>query len=278
VRVVPNKFPALRVEGTLDRQGAGMYDRMQGIGAHEIIIEGPAHDKDIPDLSVHQIYLVLRAWRDRVADLMRDPRFRYILIFKNFGETAGATLDHPHSQLIAMPVTPRSVAVQLDAARQHYHLKERCIYCDVMRQEVEERKRIVSIDEHFVTWCPYASRFPFETWMAPRHHSHDFALSSDELLRYMAVNLRDALWRMNRALGNPPYNLVMHSAPNTLHRPVRARYWETLSADFHWHIEIFPRLTRTAGFEWGSGMYINPTPPEDAAGYLREIVSDEGRR
>lgn len=272
VRVIPNKFPALRVEGDLDRFGAGMYDRMTGVGAHEIIVESPDHDMDLPELSVHQVYLVMRAWRDRMADLMRDPRLRYILVFKNFGATAGATIDHPHSQLIALPVTPHTVALELDAARAHYNVKERCIFCDVLRQEIEERKRVVSIDEHFVTWCPYAARFPFETWISPRVHAHDFALASDELLRYLAVNLRDALQRMNRALGNPPYNLIIHSAPNTLHRPVRAHYWETLQADYHWHIEIFPRLTRSAGFEWGSGIYINPTPPEDSAAFLRDIV------
>lgn len=272
LRVIPNKFPALRVEGELERFGAGMYDRMSGVGAHEIIIESPEHTLDLPDLSVHQVYLIMRAWRDRIADLMRDPRLRYILVFKNFGATAGATVDHPHSQLIAMPVTPHTVALELESARQHYNLKERCIFCDVLRQEIEERKRVVAIDEHFVTWCPYASRFPFETWLAPRVHSHDFSLASDELLRYLAVNLRDAMQRMNGALGRPPYNLIIHTAPNTLHRPVRAHYWETLQADYHWHIEIFPRLTRTAGFEWGSGIYINPTPPEDAASYLRDVI------
>lgn len=271
VRVIPNKFPALRVEGSLDRQAAGHYDRMAGIGAHEIIIDSPEHDLDLPDLSVHQVYLLLRAYRERLADLMKDSRLRYILVFKNFGATAGATLAHPHSQLIAMPVTPHTVALELESARQHYHLKERCIFCDLMRQEIEERKRVVSVDEHFVTWCPYASRFPFELMMAPRGHSHDYSLASDELLRYLAVNLRDVLNRMNRALGRPPYNLILHTAPNTQLRPVRAHYWETLAADYHWHIEICPRLSQVAGFEWGSGIYINPTPPEDAAGYLRDI-------
>jgi UDPglucose--hexose-1-phosphate uridylyltransferase len=271
VRVVPNKFPALTIEGELDREGVGNYDRVNGVGAHEVIIENPVHDKHLPDLSIDEFTAVLAAYRARLVDLRGDQRLRYILIFKNHKEKAGASLAHPHSQLIATPVTPRTVAMELETARQHYNLKERCLFCDILRQEISDRERIVQIDEHYATLAPYASRFPFELMVMPRKHQHDFANLSDEELRQLAFHFRDVLRRMKRGLGDPPYNFVLHTAPNTRGQTRRPTYWNTLEVDWHWHIEILPRLTSVAGFEWGTGYYINPTPPEDAAAYLREV-------
>lgn len=269
VRVVPNKFPALAIEGELDRRANGHYDRVNGIGAHEVIVESPTHDLPLAAQPTAHIQLVLQAYRERLRDLMNDTRLRYILIFKNHGAAAGASLHHSHSQLIATPVTPRTVAMELQTAREHFHLKERCLFCDLTYQELAQGERIVFADEHFVTFCPYASRFAYEMTLLPRRHAHDFSESNDELLGHLARHLKQVLTRMNYALGDPAYNFVLHTAPNTRGKVTRQGYWGTLPDDWHWHLEILPRLTKVAGFEWGTGFYINPTPPEEAAAHLR---------
>ena len=272
VRVVSNKFPALRIEGELERAAEGQYDRMNGSGAHEVIIDTPHHDRDISDLAIEDVAELLKMYRERIVDLQRDPRFRYILIFRNRGAAAGASLAHPHSQLIATPITPRTVAIELQSAREHYMLKERCLMCDILVQEIEAHSRIVAADADFVTWCPYACRFPFEMTIAPRGHAHDFAEQDDNQILRLARHLREVITRMKRSLNDPPYNYLIHTAPSFQMQRRRPGYWSTIELDWHWHIEILPRLTRVAGFEWGSGFYINPTPPEDAARFLREVV------
>jgi UDPglucose--hexose-1-phosphate uridylyltransferase len=271
VRVVPNKYPALGIEGDIDRAGVGNYDRINGVGAHEVIIESPEHGKHLAGMTIPELVAVLMAYRARLLDLRKDRRLRYILIFKNHLEGAGASLSHPHSQVMATPVTPRTVAMELDNARAHYLVKERCLFCDILRQEVADRDRVVQVDEHFVTVAPYASRFPFELMLAPRVHSHDFALQTDDQLERLAFHLRDVLRRIRNGLGDPPYNFLLHTAPNTASQHKRPNYWNTIEVDWHWHLEILPRLTSVAGFEWGTGFYINPTPPEVAADYLREV-------
>ena len=271
VRVVPNRFPALTIEGGLDRSAHGHYDVLKGVGAHEVIIESREHLLETGSLAPTELFGVLTAWRERLKDLRKDTRFRYILIFKNHGWAAGASLSHPHSQIIATPVTPRTVAIELQSAREHFLIKERCLFCDLLRQELGEQERIACIHADYMTVCPYASRFPFEMHLFPRVHRHDFALCSDEDLASLARHLSEVLRRMGTALGNPPFNLMLHTAPNTGASHVRPNYWTTLEADWHWHIEILPRLWRVAGFEWGTGFYINPTRPEDAARFLREV-------
>jgi len=171
VRVVPNKYPALGIEGNLDRRADGMYDRMNGIGAHEVIIETPDHSQTFANMPDKAIEDVLWAFRDRVVDLKQDRRFKYILIFKNHGEAAGATLEHPHSQLIALPIVPRQVLDELEGSSRYYDLKERCIFCDVVHQETSgEEARLVAENRGFVTVSPYAARFPFETCILPKNH------------------------------------------------------------------------------------------------------------
>jgi len=271
VRVVPNKFPALRVEGSPERDAEGIYDRMNGIGAHEVVIETPDHQSKLALRSIEEITQMLRIYRERLADLMRDSRLKYILIFKNSGMAAGATLSHPHSQIIATTVTPMIVSLELNACRGHHQLRERCLICDIIKQELADRERIISADERFVAFCPYASRFPFEAFIAPRYHQHDFALATEHDLRGLATILRDVLSRLKRALDDPPFNFILHSAPNARVEPRRSHYWDTIKFDFHWHIELLPRITRVAGFEWGTGFYINPTPPEEAAKFLRKV-------
>src|ERR1700693_3121955 len=164
LRVIPNKFPVLGIEGELTRQGDGMFDKMSGIGAHEVIIETPDHTATMASMSDKQVEDVLWAFRERVLDLKKDHRLRYILLFKNHGEAAGASLEHPHSQLIALPVIPKRVKEELEGARHYFDFKERCVYCDIVRQETQAGARLVIETDRFVVLEPYAARFPFETW------------------------------------------------------------------------------------------------------------------
>jgi UDPglucose--hexose-1-phosphate uridylyltransferase len=261
IRVVPNKFPALHVEGDMGREGIGIYDRMNGIGAHEVIIETPNHKDRLADMPSKQIEDLLWAFRDRILDLKKDLRLRYILIFKNHGAAAGATLEHSHSQLIALPVVPTNVVEEMAGCRAHYEQKERCIYCDIMRQEAAEGVRIVADNPEFLCITPYAPRFPFEMWILPKRHAGYFEESQRTQFEYLAMILSEALRRLDKVLARPAYNFVLHSSP--LH--------EKTSEYYHWHVEIIPKLTQVAGFEWGTGFYINPVSPEEAAKALREV-------
>ena len=261
LRVVPKKFPALQIEGELNKQGEGIFDKMNGIGAHEVFIESPDHNATLATLPPKAALEVLLAFRDRMEDLKKDRRFQYTLIFKNEGLTAGATLEHSHSQLIALPIVPIQVQEEIDGCRRHYDLKERCIYCDIIRQETQNRLRLVGESSLFLALAPFAPRFPFETWVLPKRHISCFACSTADDFKDFAGLLQETLRRIDRALSNPPYNFVIHTSP----------FKEEVNEYYHWHIEIMPKLTNIAGFEWGSGFYMNPTPPEEAAKFLREM-------
>jgi UDPglucose--hexose-1-phosphate uridylyltransferase len=274
VRVVANKFPALQIEGELDRQAEGMYDKMNGVGAHEVIIETPDHDKQLHELEFDHLVEIFKTYRLRLIDLMKDNRLRYVLIFKNHGVRAGASLAHPHTQIIATPITPKTVALEFDSARAHYNVKERCLFCDMIRAEIDDGRRVVYDNDGYVGFAPFAARFPFETWIMPKKHGHDYSLSDDESVANFAKAVKDVLARLNVSLSNPPYNFVLHTGPNVNAQPKRPNHWGTIEHDFHWHLEIIPRLTRVAGFEWGSGFYINPVQPEEAARFLREVNPD----
>jgi UDPglucose--hexose-1-phosphate uridylyltransferase len=260
VRVVPNKFPALGIEGDLARRGEGMFDKMNGIGAHEVIIESPEHNQSLATLPLKSVEDVLWAFRDRVLDLKKDKRFRYILIFKNHGDAAGASLEHPHSQLIALPIVPSYVREEMDGAKAYYSQKERCIFCDVIRQEIQSSVRVIDDSADFLTVAPWAPRFPFETWILPKQHESAVENSPSGHYEGLARALKNVLGRLNSALESPAYNLVIHTSP----------VMESTNDYYHWHIELMPKLTKVAGFEWGTGFYINPTPPEEAATFLRE--------
>jgi len=262
LRVIPNKFPALRVEGDINRRGEGIYDRMNGIGAHEVIIETPDHSVDLADLEIHAFENVIYAYQQRIIDLEKDKRLRYVMIFKNFGAAAGASLEHSHSQLIATPVIPKRVMEEMDGAKRYYEYRERCIFCDIVVQETKSRKRLISENNSFILICPFAPRFPFETWIMPRTHVSNFEDSTKQQLRDLAAILKDCLLRLKKALTTPPYNYVIHTTPVTIK-----------SIEFyHYHLEIIPVLTHVAGFEWGTGFYINPTGPEESASYLKNII------
>ncbi len=260
VRVVPNKFPALIIEGDLSKEGVGLYDRMNGIGAHEVIIETPNHNYSFADFSQAEISLVFKAYKERIIDLEKDHRFRYVMVFKNHGQAAGASLEHSHSQLIALPILPRMIVSELEGAKSHYKYKERCIFCDIIRQEIQQKERIVCQNDRFITIMPFAPRTPFEMWILPKRHSSAFYSQDDAELRALAELFSESLQRLCKCIPNVPYNYVLHTDP------LRSGGLEY----FHWHFEIVPKLTSIAGFEWGSGFYINPLPPEEAALFLRE--------
>jgi UDPglucose--hexose-1-phosphate uridylyltransferase len=262
VRVVPNKFPALQVEGTLDRAGEGLFDRMNGIGAHEVIIETPDHGRTLAAMSEPEIERVLWAYRERILDLERDVRLKYILIFKNHGAAAGATLEHTHSQLIALPIVPDFAREELEGARRHFAVKERCVYCDVIRQDLADGRRVIHENADVVALAPYAPRFAFETWLLPRRHGSRFEDAPRHEYEGLARALKFVLQRMDRALEMPAYNLILHTSP----------FVEQTADVYHWHVEIMPKLTRVAGFEWGTGFYINPTSPEESAQVLRSVT------
>ncbi len=267
VRVVPNRFPALRIEGDLMPEGDGLYDRINGIGAHEVIIETPHATEALEDQSVEAIANVLKSYRNRIIDLRRDSRFRSILIFKNVGPMAGASLRHAHSQLIALPVVPRMLQERLTSARAHYAAKERNLFEDILRAEHREGKRIVLENNSFAAFCPYASRFPFELCLLPKRQNPHYHHSSDAELELAADALKQLLQRLNKGLGKPDYNLILHTAPLQREATEEAR----LEADFRWHIEVLPRLSGIAGFEFGTGFFINSTLPEEAAQFLRAV-------
>ncbi len=260
LRVVPNKFPALRVEGHLNRQGEGIYDKMNGVGAHEVIIETPEHKISIGELAEKRIEDLFWAFRDRVLDLKRDHRLRYILLFKNHGEAAGASLEHTHSQLIALPVVPKRVLEEIDGGQRYYEFRERCVFCDILQQEVQDCSRVVLDTEDILVAAPYAPRFPFETWIIPKIHNSHFETAEAHVLRSLAWAVRSTVRKLEKVLERPAYNFVIHTAP----------IQEGPMPHYHWHIEIIPRLVKVAGFEWGTGFYINPTPPEEAAQFLRD--------
>lgn len=262
VRVVPNKYPALIIEGDLGKAGEGLYDRMNGIGAHEVIIESPGHNDQLWSQPIEHIALVLRVYRDRLLDLQKDSRFRYVMIFKNYGKAAGASLEHSHSQLIALPVLPRMITNELDGGKSYFRYKDRCLFCDIIRQEMDQDIRVVCQNESFITISPFAPRTPFEMWVLPKRHTSGYCHEDDAELLKLARILSETLRRLDGCIPNVPYNFVLHT------QPLRSGELE----HYHWHFEIVPKLTSIAGFEWGSGFYINPMPPEEATQYLRESL------
>jgi UDPglucose--hexose-1-phosphate uridylyltransferase len=267
VRVVPNARPLLKIEAPLERHADRIYDTTSGTGAHEIVIETPAHRRSLAELPPEQVALALGAWAARMEDLKRDRRFRAIFVFKNQGVLAGAGVPgHAHSQIIGLPVTPKALKELLRGAREHYELKERCVFCDILREELEAGVRVVQETERFVAIAPYASRHPYECWILPREHRADFEAIESGERDDLAALLPALLGRLERALPEPDYNLFLYSGPNRQARPAK---WSTLDADFHWHIQILPRLLHETGFELGSGFFANTVTPEQASAALR---------
>jgi UDPglucose--hexose-1-phosphate uridylyltransferase len=259
IRVVPNKFPALDPQAT----GSPKHDfylTLPGSGVHEVLIESPEHDSSLEKHSLQQVNEIFRAWRARYQALINHETIRYVQIFKNEGAVAGASLEHPHSQLIATPIIPPVIAEELQGAQEYYGERGNCLYCEMIEREQREKIRIVIENNDFLAFCPYASRFPFETWIIPKQHQAGFEAIDDRMLQSLSEIVQGTLQRLTGSLNNAPYNMVLHAAP--------AGYSDVQF--YHWHLEILPRLTIVAGFEWGTGIIINPTPPEAAAQYLQD--------
>lgn len=266
VRVVPNLYPALRIEGDLGRRGFGPYDFMNGIGAHEVIIESPLHNKCISQVGVYQAQEIAWAYRERYLDLMRDDRFKYVLIFRNHGVEAGTSLEHPHSQLVALPFVPMGIRLEIEGSRVYLQNHDRCIHCDIIAQELHYEKRVVAQNDHFVAFEPFASKFPFETAVVPKRHNARFEDQDRPGMEAFMSITQEVLSRLRICLNDPPYNFTIHTSPFS----GKDDEW------YHWHLHILPRLTIAAGFEMGTGVYINVTAPEDAAQYLREVDLQAG--
>ena len=269
VRVVPNKFPVLGIEGDTETARDGVFEEMDGVGVHEVVVDTPRSEPDLADLHPDQVGRVFRACRERLRDLVNDRRLRYLLVFKNHGLEAGAPVSRSHTQIIGLPVTPITVRQELTSTRQYYEEHKRCLFCDVVRQESESRERVILETDRFLVWAPFASSFPSEVMIAPRIHSHDFSASDDATVTALGQAVHPALGRLKDVLRDPPYNFVLHTTPNVKSEPQSPHYWSTIERDYHWHLEIIPRLTPVAGFEWGTGFYTNPMPPEAAARSLR---------
>ena len=262
LRVVSNKFPALKIEGDINRRGLGVFDMCNGVGAHEVIVETPDHRRQMTDLTLDEMTAVIKAFKIRSLDLRGDRRLRYSLIFKNFGLSAGASLEHTHSQLIALPIVPKRVQEELKGAERYFEFRERCPYCDMLHQDLQEDERVVCENRSFVAICPFMSGFPFEIWILPKEHRADFAQIGPEAITDFARILKETLLRVRVTLSNPAYNFIIHTAP------IEPRERD----EYHWHLEFIPKLTKIAGFEWGTGFYINPTSPEFAAKLLRQAA------
>lgn len=261
IRVVPNKYPALEVKGDLGKQGLGVFDKMNGIGTHEVIVDIPDHMRDVADITDNQAEEIIWSYISRSTDLKKDSRFKYILIFRNYGKSAGASLEHPHSQLIALPIVPKRVNEELKSSLAYYNYKDRCVFCDILTQELSDKERIVEENESFICFSPFVSRFPYEMWIMPKAHGSYFTGIKKEEVMSLGVMLRNSLKKLKKLLNDPPYNYIIHTSPiNGFEKEY-----------YHWHIEIMPRLVNVAGFEWGSGFYVNPVPPEVAAKNLTSV-------
>jgi len=268
VRVVANKFPALKMEEEIKIEKHGITKKMDGLGVHEVIIETPHHHRHFDDLSIENIILILKTYRRRYLELFKNKLIKYILIFKNYGIDGGASLEHLHSQVIGTPLIPQRIKEELKGAEKFFEIKGKCIFCDYIKEEIEFKKRLIKETEKYVIVSPFAARFPFETWILPKFHSAYFEEINDDEIIDLAKIMKEILSKIKNKLNDPPYNLIIHTAPS---KETFIKKGLILKEKYHWHIEIIPRLTKIAGFEWGSGFYINPIPPEEAARILNSI-------
>lgn len=271
VRVFPHFRPLYHIEGDPARTAEGIYDRMAATGAHEIIVETRDHGRSLADMTDEEVELVLEAYAQRIVDLKRDPRFKYVTIFKNRGEQAGEEWTHAHSQLTATTFVPRRVLYELRSARLWYRERERCVFCDILHQEIRQGKRIVDNVGDYYAFTPYASRVPFETWLMPRSHNHQFEVPiAGENRRHLAALLRRTLRRITRVTNT--YHMVLHTAPSTLQtKGELSEYWQTIAGDYHWHFEILPVIQQRSKSYSLKEIYTNGLLPEEAAERLRQF-------
>jgi UDPglucose--hexose-1-phosphate uridylyltransferase len=272
VRVTPHPRPLYRIEGDARRRADGLYDKMRSLGAHEVVVEGPDHQLPLSELKDEHAAQVLRAIVGRIVDLKKDRRFRYISVFRNQGELAGQDLDHPHSQIVATPFIPRRVVYELRSCQHYFDLKERCLFCDILKQELTQQARIVEWDDQFVAYCPFASRVPYEVWILPSNHHASFEedLSSWDRQIHFARFFKSLLRRVESVA--PAYQLVLHSSPNLTAKFDRNDHWKTVVEDFHWHVEILPVCQLKSKSYSVKEVDHNWVRPEDACESLRNAA------
>ncbi|MCP2519405.1 galactose-1-phosphate uridylyltransferase [Candidatus Aminicenantes bacterium AC-335-A11] len=270
VRVVPNKFPALKSDINLTKLHESDYFlSLNGFGYHEVIIETPVHNYPLWERKIDEIMDMFVAINERIKFFYKDRKIKYVLLFGNYGKAAGASLSHPHSQIVALPTIPEIPKNEMDSSRKYYIKNKRCLICNILKEEIESGARIVERRNGFIIWEPFASSFPFETWIIPENHECDFSNLNNIEFEKMAFILKDALLRINKFLKSPPFNLVLHTSCNLNYINKKER--DIIKKSYHWHLEIISRMTQAAGFEWGTGININPIPPEEAAECLREV-------
>ncbi len=260
IRVIPNKYPALNENENLEKEGIGIFDKMTGYGFHEVVIESPYHKNSISDLSKNHVFSIFKIIKKRILALKDEKDIKYILVFKNEGSSAGASIEHSHMQLIGTPIVPKRVQEELEGSKFYYDYKKRCIFCDIIKEEhASNEERIIYENDTMISLSPYAARFPFETWILPKEHIAKFEDSSDSILMDLSETLLFYLRSLNKNLMNPPYNIILHNSPLN----------DNSGKHYHWHIEIIPKIKKIAGFEWGTGFYINPISPEESTNVLK---------
>jgi UDPglucose--hexose-1-phosphate uridylyltransferase len=270
-RAVVHPSPLYHIEGEPSRRGDGLYDRMRPVGAHEVLIENPRHDRHLWNASDREVAQFLTLVGQRIQDLKRDQRFKYISIYKNHGSSAGQEFEHPTVELTATTFVPRRVLYELRAGRDYFEQKERCVFCDIISQEERQNQRVLEIRGDYIAFCPYAPRVPYETWILPRSHEAAFersALGRQATMADLAALLRRTLQRI-RTLTDA-FHLVLHTSPNTLHGSEVLGYWKTLDDDYHWHIEIMPILESKNKSYTFKEVYYSPVSSETAVARLRE--------
>ncbi len=269
--VTPNKQPSLSVEGVLKRTGVGYYDNINGIGANEIIIDSPRHGLKVGDYTEAELHNLFVAVKARIQDLTRDIRFRYICVFKNIGFLAGEVIKHPHTQLLALPVVPKNISEMLSNAQQHFLEKERCIFCDMIKQERDEKTRVVYENNDFIAITPYASLDPFEVEIFPKEHKHKFEDCTDTYMKQLADILREVLSRYSALLGDVAVNIALRNAPLYEYREDLTQTYSNIRHCFHWHLALRPVISHSTNISWATGIAVNPITPEQAALFLKEV-------
>jgi len=262
LRVVPNKFAALSFnEDFRINQENPIKVNCYARGTAEVIIESPHHSRNLALQHVNHVTKVLTAYRERYLSLAEEKSIKYISIFRNNGHQAGASLAHPHSQIMATPIIPVNIVNELSGANDYYESTGRCVYCDMVKTELKDKSRIICENDDFIAFAPYASRTPFETWIVPKFHNARFQDINNDQIRTLAEVWKSVLYKIYVGLENPPYNYFIHTSPTQ----------RVVDHYYHWHMELIPKLTISAGFELGTGMYINISTPEDCGDYLESI-------
>ncbi len=270
--VVPNRYPILGIEGSLDRSCYGLYDNLSGIGANEIIIDSKRHGLKAADYTEEELFNLYKAFKIRMDDLSKDIRFKYLSAVKNIGKNAGEIISHPHAQLVALPVIPPNIEKEVENSRKYFIEKERCLTCDILDTELHSRQRIVYENYDYVAFCQYASMYPFSVSIYPKKHTYSFAHTNNTSLKQLSDITKEIFTRLSYLLGDVSLMMTINTSPLKDNRQDVKGCLNFIEQTFHWHIEIRPVITAISSIEWATGMTVNPVTPEDAALYLREVT------